>query len=73
MDRLTWCKEKIEDLQAGIANDPKYVKIYALSAIINQMLEWMHRQEYKEDEMNEMVWWFVIVVMLLIMIKEGDE
>lgn len=73
MDRLTWCKENLENLQLEIANDPKQTKLYALSAIVNQMLEYMHRQEDKENTMNEMVWWLAIVVMLLVMIKEGDE
>ena len=73
MDRLTWCKENLENLQLEIANDPKQVKLYALTAIVNQMLEWMHRQKDKEGAMDEMALWFVIVVMLLIMMKEGDE
>ena len=70
MDRLTWCKEKIENLQLEIANDPKYLKIYAMSAVINQMLEYMHRQD--EEVKDEMIWWMVVVVMLLIVLKESD-
>ncbi len=70
MDRLTWCKEHIENLQLEIANDPKYLKIYAMSAVINQMLEYMHRQD--EDVKDEMIWWMLVVVMLLIALKESE-
>lgn len=70
MDRLTWCKEQIENLQLEIANDPKYLKIYAMSAVINQMIEWMHRQDEKVK--NEFVWWMMVVVMLLIALKESE-
>ncbi len=69
MDRLTWCKENLENLQLEIANDPKQVKLYALSAIVNQMLEWMHRQEDLEN-INEMLG---VVVTMLKLIKESDN
>jgi hypothetical protein len=69
MDRLTWCKENLENLQLEIANDPKYVKLYALSAIVNQMLEWMHRKEDLEN-INEMLG---VVVIMLKLIKESDN
>lgn len=48
MDRLSWCKDKLETLQAEIANDPEYTKEYALSAIIGQMLDYLHYKEEKE-------------------------
>ena len=70
MDRLTWCKEKIENLQLEIANDPKYLKIYAMSAVINQMLEYMHRQD--EEVKEELIWWMSVVVRLLNEVKESE-
>ena len=48
MDRLSWCKDQIEKFQAEIANDPEYTKEYALSAIIGQMLDYLHYKEEKE-------------------------
>lgn len=48
MDRLSWCKDELERFQMGIANNPKYMKEYALSVIIGQMLEYLHRKEEKE-------------------------
>ena len=69
MERLTWCKENLENLQLEIANDPKYVKLYALSAIVNQMLEWMHRKEDLEN-INEMLG---VVVTMLKLIKESEN
>lgn len=52
MDRLSWCKDELEKLQAEIANDPEYTKVYALSAIINQMLEYLYREREANKHRN---------------------
>ena len=50
MDRLSWCKNELEKLQAEIANDPEYTKEYALSAIMNQIVEYLYRKEQLEKK-----------------------